>query len=142
MLRVMRRQDLSAWLYVTPLMLVLVPFFLLPTLVVLVASFYETDGFGGLLPTFTLANYVDVLTSAQTFQAQITGVVRDPSGARIANARVVATNIATAVSYSTESNVQGIYRLMALPPGQYKVSTSISGFKTSEQGPVTNVDIR
>ena len=32
---------------------------------------------------------------AQTFQAQITGVVRDPSGAVIPNARVVATNIAT-----------------------------------------------
>ena len=42
--QVMQRPNLSAWLYVTPLMLVLVPFFLLPTLVVLVASFFETDG--------------------------------------------------------------------------------------------------
>src|SRR6266567_453456 len=75
--------------------------------------------------------------SAQTFQAQITGVVRDPSGAVIPNARVAATNIGTGVSYSTESNSQGIYRLLALPPAQYKVSTSIAGFKTSEQGPVT-----
>ena len=40
-------------------MLVLVPFFVAPILVVLVASFFETDGFGGLMPTFTLANYVD-----------------------------------------------------------------------------------
>src|SRR3954469_24131560 len=64
----MTRKNLTAWLYVTPLTLVLVPFFLLPILVVLAASFFETDGFGGLLPTFTLANYVDVLTSAQTFQ--------------------------------------------------------------------------
>ena len=63
----MSRLNLSAWLYVTPLMLVLVPFFLLPILVVVAASFLETDGFGGLLPTFTLANYLDVLTSAQTF---------------------------------------------------------------------------
>src|SRR6266481_3680188 len=67
----MLRRNLSAWLYVTPLMLVLVPFFLLPTLVVLVASFFETDGFGGLLPTFTMANYVDVLTSAQTFHLYV-----------------------------------------------------------------------
>src|SRR3954454_20616498 len=63
----MSRLNLTAWLYVTPLMLVLVPFFLLPILVVLAASFFETDGFGGLLPTFTLANYIDVLSSAQTF---------------------------------------------------------------------------
>lgn len=48
-------------------MLVIVPFFLIPILVVLVASVLETDGFGGLIATFTLANYVDVLTSAQTF---------------------------------------------------------------------------
>src|SRR5712672_2816441 len=63
--------------------------------------------------------------SAQTFQAQITGVVRDPSGAVIPNAKVVATNIATRVAYSTESNGQGIYRLLALPPAQYKVTTSL-----------------
>src|SRR5436305_3154196 len=67
----MSRLNLTAWLYVTPLMLVLVPFFLLPILVVLVASFFETDGFGGLLPTFTLANYLDVLSSAQTFHLYV-----------------------------------------------------------------------
>ncbi|MCK1642573.1 ABC transporter permease [Bradyrhizobium sp. 157] len=63
----MSRQNWVSWLYVTPLMLVIVPFFLIPILVVLVASVLETDGFGGLIATFTLANYVDVLTSAQTF---------------------------------------------------------------------------
>jgi putative spermidine/putrescine transport system permease protein len=48
-------------------MLVLLPFFVAPLLVVGVASVLETDGFGGLLPTFTLQNYVDVLTSSLTF---------------------------------------------------------------------------
>jgi putative spermidine/putrescine transport system permease protein len=67
----MSRLNLTAWLYVTPLMLVLVPFFLLPIMVVLAASFFETDGFGGLLPNFTLANYIDVLTSAQTFHLYV-----------------------------------------------------------------------
>lgn len=67
----MWRKNISAWLYVTPLMLVLIPFFLLPILVVLVASVFETDGFGGLIPTFTLANYMDVLTSAQTFHLYV-----------------------------------------------------------------------
>jgi len=66
-LKPMLRQNLSSWLYVSPLMLVLVPFFLMPIIVVLAASFLDTDGFGGLLPSFTLANYLDVLTSAQTF---------------------------------------------------------------------------
>src|ERR1700719_2946055 len=56
-----------SWLYISPLMLVLIPFFVLPILVVLVASVFETDGFGGLIPTFTLANCGTVLTSGLTF---------------------------------------------------------------------------
>jgi len=60
-------RPLVGWLYVSPLMLVLIPFFVLPILVVLVASVFETDGFGGLIPTFTLANYATVLTSGLTF---------------------------------------------------------------------------
>src|SRR2546427_6788958 len=77
------------------------------------------------------------VVSAQTFQAQSTGLIRDASGAVIPNARVVATNIATRVAYSAESNAQGIYRLVALPPAKYKVTTSLAGFKTSEQSPIT-----
>src|SRR5690349_21088432 len=73
---------------------------------------------------------------AQTFQAQITGVVQDATGALIPNAKIVATNTATGVTYSTESNSQGIYRLPALPPAEYKLSASLAGFKTSEQGPI------
>ena len=60
------RCDLG-WHYVSPLMLVLVPSSSLPLLVVLAASFFQTDGFGGLISTFTLQNYVDVLTSGLTF---------------------------------------------------------------------------
>jgi putative spermidine/putrescine transport system permease protein len=59
-------RPLISWLYVSPLVLVLIPFFVLPILVVLVASVFETDGFGGLIPTFTLANYGAVLTSGLT----------------------------------------------------------------------------
>ena len=61
------RRTLTGWLCVSPLMLVLLPFFVAPLLVVAIASFLETDGFGGLLPTFTLQNYADVLTSGLTF---------------------------------------------------------------------------
>src|SRR5260370_17840526 len=63
----MLRHNVSSWLSGSPLMLVPVTFFLMAIVVVLAASFLETDGFGGLLPSFTLANYLDVLTSAQTF---------------------------------------------------------------------------
>ncbi len=74
---------------------------------------------------------------AQTFQAQITGEVRDPSGSVVPNVKLTATNIATGAPFTTESNQQGIYRLLALPPGQYNIAGSLTGFKTYEQGPVT-----
>ena len=62
------RGGIVGWLYVSPLMLVLVPFFVAPILVVIAASFLESDGFGGILPNLTLANYLDVFTSALTLK--------------------------------------------------------------------------
>jgi putative spermidine/putrescine transport system permease protein len=50
------------WLYASPLVFVLLPFFVAPIIVVLVASFLEHDGFGGILPTFTLENYAGVFS--------------------------------------------------------------------------------
>ena len=61
-------KSVVSWLYILPLVLVLVPFFVAPMLVVLVASVFNTDGFGGLIPTFTLDNYIGVLTSGLTFK--------------------------------------------------------------------------
>jgi putative spermidine/putrescine transport system permease protein len=52
--------------YVTPLMLVLVPFFVAPILIVLATSFLQSDGFGGIIATPTLQNYVDIFTSNLT----------------------------------------------------------------------------
>ncbi len=52
--------------YVTPLMLVLLPFFVAPILVVLAASFLQSDGFGGIIASPTLQNYADIFTSSLT----------------------------------------------------------------------------
>ena len=57
-----------AWLYVSPLVLVLVPFFIVPILAVGIASFLESDGFGGMMPSFTLANYAAVFGSELTLR--------------------------------------------------------------------------
>lgn len=62
-----KRSNLLGWLAVSPLLVVLIPFFVVPILVVLAASFMETDGFGGIFPIFTLENYIGVFTSRLTF---------------------------------------------------------------------------
>ena len=80
---------------------------------------------------------IAVSAFGQTFQAQLSGQIRDATGASIPNAKVTATNVATNVTASTQSNEQGLYRFPALPPAQYMISVSMSGFKTQEQGPIT-----
>ncbi len=55
--------NLSGWLQISPLMVVLIPFFVLPIIVVVIASFLEGDGFGGMSAHFTLDNYKAVFGS-------------------------------------------------------------------------------
>jgi putative spermidine/putrescine transport system permease protein len=61
-----QREPWLGWIYVSPLLLVLVPFFVAPILVVIAVSFVESDGFGGIIPTFTLANYVGLFSAKLT----------------------------------------------------------------------------
>jgi ABC-type sugar transport system permease subunit len=56
------RDRIFGWVYVSPLLLVLVPFFVAPLLVVITASFFESDGYGGLIADPTLQNYVDIFS--------------------------------------------------------------------------------
>ncbi len=84
-----------------------------------------------------LLSFAALPAIAQTFEAQITGVIKDPSGAVVPNAQLTATNVATGVVYTATSNESGIYRFPTLPPAQYRVSCAVPGFKRFEQGPVT-----
>jgi len=57
-----RRGSNAGWLLILPLVLVLVPFFIVPIIGVVAASFVQSDGFGGIIPSFTLENYKGVFT--------------------------------------------------------------------------------
>jgi len=61
---------------------------------------------------------------------QITGEVRDPSGALIPNAAVTVTNTATNVARSTQTNTAGLYSFPDLSPGMYDVKAVATGFAT------------
>jgi putative spermidine/putrescine transport system permease protein len=65
---------LVSWLYVTPLMLVLIPFFVMPIVVVIAASLLQGDGFGGILPTFTWENYQGVFGDMLTWNLYLSTV--------------------------------------------------------------------
>jgi uncharacterized protein YfaS (alpha-2-macroglobulin family) len=67
---------------------------------------------------------------AQVQNGQFTGIVTDPSGAAIANAKITVTNSSTNFLDSTTTNASGLYNLKELPVGNYKITVEAQGFKT------------
>jgi hypothetical protein len=61
---------------------------------------------------------------------EITGMVADPSGGVVPNARITATRDATGVSQSTVSSSAGTYTIPNLMVGTYTVTAEAPGFKT------------
>lgn len=60
----------------------------------------------------------------------IQGTVTDPGGSVIPNATIVATNVATGVETTRQTTEAGLYVITPLPPGEYKVVVTVTGFQT------------
>ncbi len=67
---------------------------------------------------------------AQVTGATLSGVVTDPSGAIVTNARVSVKNLATDQSIEAKSNLAGFYTVKNLSSGDYEISVSADGFAT------------
>src|SRR5437764_6644571 len=67
-------------------------------------------------------------SSAYAQNAQITGVIKDSTGAVIPGVAVTAKNQATGLLRNEVSDGSGSYRLPSLPPGAYSVTAEIQGF--------------
>ncbi len=63
----------------------------------------------------------------------IQGAITDPTGAVVPGANVIAENVATKVRTSKQTNDAGLYVISALPPGEYKVLVSFTGFQSLVQ---------
>jgi Carboxypeptidase regulatory-like domain len=66
----------------------------------------------------------------------IAGVVTDPTGAVVPNAKVTLKDSTKGNTQETSTNKDGAYRFYLLPPGPYTVSVSATGFSTTT-APVT-----
>jgi len=66
----------------------------------------------------------------------IQGVISDATGAVFPGANVTATNVATGVKTTRQTTAAGFYVLTPLPPGEYKVEVSATGFRQLEQAGV------
>src|SRR5262245_32893910 len=79
--------------------------------------------------------------SAQEFRATISGLVADPSGAPVPQARVIVTNTATNVATAASTNSAGVYAIPYLGSGTYQITVTAGGFETAiRQGIVLHVD--
>ncbi len=76
---------------------------------------------------------------AQDPRGAITGIVTDPSGAVVPNARVEVINKAMGTRQTLTTNDAGVYNALYLIPGQYQVVVEIPGFKKAIRD---NIEVR
>src|ERR1700674_3879030 len=69
------------------------------------------------------------LLHAQFDSGQISGFVRDPSGAVVPAATVIAANTGTKESHRTAANSEGYYVFPQLLVGTYTITIEAPGFK-------------
>jgi outer membrane receptor protein involved in Fe transport len=70
---------------------------------------------------------------AQTITATLTGEVKDPNGAVVPGASVIVQSVETGLSKSAETNDDGRYTIVFLPPGTYNITVEKSGFAKTER---------
>jgi hypothetical protein len=70
---------------------------------------------------------------AQTVVSQISGTVRDPSGAVLPGVEVKVTNTDTTAARTVITNETGSYAIPNLPVGPYRLEASLPGFSTYVQ---------
>ena len=101
-----------------------------------------------LLRLTTIASTILTITSlvvfttplrAQVASALIAGTVRDSSGAVIPGGQVVLHNMATGVDRSGITNETGSYVMLYIPPGDYTLLVSKTGFASVTQSRFTLV---
>jgi hypothetical protein len=78
--------------------------------------------------TILLVLTLTLPSSAQNATGRITGVVTDPQGAAVPGAKVRVTNAGTNVRWDTVTNADGVYQVLDLPIGNYKVAVEREGF--------------
>jgi hypothetical protein len=77
-----------------------------------------------------LLNFVTV-GFAQGTTSRVTGVVLDPNGAVVPNAKVTLTNEGTKVAFTSESSSTGTYAFESVQIGTYTLTIEKEGFKKS-----------
>jgi hypothetical protein len=76
---------------------------------------------------------IGTLAFAQSATTSLRGTVADPKGAVVAGATVTLSNPATGFSRTAQTNDQGIYQFLEVPPSTYAIEVSAAGFATTKR---------
>lgn len=77
-----------------------------------------------------LAPWVSEQLRAQGADATLSGSVTGPSGTVVTNATISVRNLHSGQMTASQSNSDGMYKLLNLTPGDYEISISADGFAT------------
>lgn len=85
---------------------------------------------GFLVLGMTLLLSFAAMAQSDAASGELHGSVTDPSGAVVPGAKVTVKSDMTGLARAAETNEQGEYRILLLPPGVYDVQVEKAGFRT------------
>src|SRR4051812_36481975 len=71
--------------------------------------------------------------NAQSIYGTLTGIVSDPSGAVLPDAKLQMRDEQSGSQRETVANGEGYFSFVSLPPGKYQLTVSVNGFDTLKQ---------
>src|SRR3981081_2443277 len=87
------------------------------------------------LASVVLLSLASVPVAAQSSTGNIAGYAKDTSGAAIPDVTVTARMVEQQTTRTGQTNSEGFYNLLALPPGKYEITFESKGFqKQTETG--------
>ncbi|QHN03672.1 hypothetical protein FTO74_10040 [Granulicella sp. WH15] len=92
------------------------------------SGYYSAGRYAILLILFFLPT---ALAHAQFDTAEVLGTIKDPSGASLAGASVVLTDLARGIKVSRQTDVNGSYEFTNVRVGDYNLSVQANGFENS-----------
>ena len=88
-----------------------------------------------------LLSFLLPVASAQSFRGAIRGIVTDPTGAVLPNAKVTAKSVATGLQRETTTGPDGAYVIAELPAGTYTVTAQAVSLSQVSQNVEVNVGL-
>jgi hypothetical protein len=77
------------------------------------------------------AQNLAVFAQADVSAATLKGTITDPAGAVVAGASVTVKSVERGITRIAQTNSEGIYQLLSLPPGAYQLRIEAQGFETA-----------